>query len=85
MLYVNVLDSFAGRGIGRALLEHAEALAAADGRTILQTFTEHPADFDVDGPNLIKPATGTGALPAGAPRRPVRRTGRLPPGAGRTL
>ncbi|SFT43300.1 GNAT family N-acetyltransferase [Arthrobacter sp. ov118] len=66
LLQVNVLDSFAGRGIGRTLLEHAEALAAAEGRTILQTFTEHPADFDVDGPNLIKPATGTGALPAGA-------------------
>ena len=66
LLYVNVLDAFAGRGIGRALLEHAEALAAADGRTILQTFTEHPADFDVDGPNLVRPATGTGALPADA-------------------
>ncbi|MFF2031830.1 GNAT family N-acetyltransferase [Arthrobacter sp. NPDC058192] len=73
LLYVNVLDSFAGRGIGRALLQHAEALAAAHGRTILQTFTEHPADFDVDGPNLIKPATGTGALPAGA--RSVRFAG----------
>jgi GNAT superfamily N-acetyltransferase len=67
LLYVNVLDSVAGLGIGRALLEHAEALAGADGRTMLQTFTEHPADFDVDGPNVIKPATGTGALPAGAP------------------
>lgn len=67
LLHVSVLDAFAGRGIGRALLGHAEALAAADGRTILQTFTEHPADFDVDGTNLIKPATGTGALPAGAP------------------
>jgi GNAT superfamily N-acetyltransferase len=74
LLHVSVLDSFAGRGIGRALLEHAEALAAADGRTILQTFTEHPADFDVDGPNLIKPATGTGVLPAGA--RGVRFAGR---------
>jgi GNAT superfamily N-acetyltransferase len=73
LLQVNVLDSFAGRGIGRTLLEHAEALAAAEGRTILQTFTEHPADFDVDGPNLIKPATGTGALPAAA--RSVRFAG----------
>ncbi|SDL49464.1 GNAT family N-acetyltransferase [Arthrobacter sp. ok362] len=74
LLHVSVLDSFAGAGIGRALLEHAEALAAADGRTILQTFTEHPADFDVDGPNIIKPATGAGALPAGA--RGVRFAGR---------
>ncbi len=74
LLFVNVLDAFAGRGIGRALLEHAEALAAADGRTILQTFTEHPAHFDVAGPNLIRPATGTGALPADA--RGVRFAGR---------
>ena len=66
LLHVSVLDSFAGAGIGRALLEHAEALAAADGRTILQTFTEHPADFDVDGPDIVRPATGAGALPAGA-------------------
>ena len=66
LLHVNVLDSFAGRGIGRALLQHAEALAAGDGRTILQTFTEHPADFEVDGPKLIKPATGSGAHQAGA-------------------
>lgn len=67
LLHLSVLDAFTGRGIGRALLEHAEAVAAADGRTILQTFTEHPADFDVDGPNVIRPATGTGALPAAAP------------------
>ena len=66
LVHVDVLDDFAGRGIGRALLVHAEALAAADGRTILQTFTEHPADFDADGPDVIRPATGTGALPAGA-------------------
>ena len=73
LLHVDVLEDFTGRGIGRALLEHAEALAAADGRTILQTFTEHPADFDADGPDVLKPATGTGALPAGARGRPVRR------------
>ena len=30
------------------------------------TFTEHPADFDADGPDVLKPATGTGALPASA-------------------
>ncbi|MCU1532458.1 MAG: GCN5-related N-acetyltransferase [Arthrobacter sp.] len=64
LLRVEVLGEFAGRGIGRALLEHAEALALADGRTILQSFTEHRADFDPDGPAVIRPATGTGALPA---------------------
>lgn len=74
LLHVHVLEAFTGRGIGRALLEHAEALAAANGRTTLQTFTEHPADFDVDGPDVIAPATGAGAIPAGA--RGVRFAGR---------
>ena len=30
------------------------------------SFTEHPADFDADGPDVITPLTGTGALPAAA-------------------
>jgi GNAT superfamily N-acetyltransferase len=67
LIHVEVLEEFCRRGIGGALLRHAEELAAADGRTTLQTFTEHPADFDPDGPGLLKPATGTGALPAGVP------------------
>jgi GNAT superfamily N-acetyltransferase len=61
-LHVDVLDGHTGRGIGRALLGHAETLAAADNRTILMTFTEHPADFDADGPDVITPLTGTGAV-----------------------
>ncbi|MCU1553339.1 MAG: GCN5-related N-acetyltransferase [Arthrobacter sp.] len=66
LLHVQVLKEFTGRGIGRALLQHTQELAAAEGRTILQTFTEHPADFDSDGPGVLRPATGTGALPAGS-------------------
>ena len=66
LLHVAVLKEHTGRGIGRALLEHAEALAAADARTVLMTFTEHPADFDADGPDVIAPLTGTGALPTAA-------------------
>lgn len=66
LLHVNVLAGFSGRGIGRALLDHAEELAASRGCTTLQTFTEHPADFDVDDPGLLKPATGTGGVPAQA-------------------
>ncbi len=62
--HVQVLPDFAGRGIGRSLLQHAESLAAADGRTILQSFTEHPADYDPDGPGMLRPLTGTGAVPA---------------------
>ena len=65
-LHVDVLNDFTGRGIGRALLAHIEAVAVADGRNVLMTFTEHPADFEADGPDVLKPATGTGALPASA-------------------
>lgn len=66
LLHVNVLTEFSGRGIGRALLDHAEDLAASRGCTTLQTFTEHPADFDVEDPRLLKPGTGTGGVPAEA-------------------
>lgn len=66
LVHVAVLNSYAGRGIGRELLAHAEQLAAAEGRSVLMSFTEHPADFDADGPDVIAPLTGTGALPAGA-------------------
>jgi GNAT superfamily N-acetyltransferase len=65
-LHVQVLGEFTGRGIGQALLQHAHELAAAEGRTILQSYTEHPADFDADGRGLLRPATGAGSLPAGA-------------------
>ncbi|MDN4643612.1 GNAT family N-acetyltransferase [Arthrobacter sp. PsM3] len=66
-VHVDVLEQFSGRGIGQALLRHAEALAAAAGRTILQSYTEHPAGFDPEdhGAN-VRSATGAGALPAGA-------------------
>ena len=42
LVHVDVLDEFTGRGIGRALLAHAEALAAADGRTVLMTLHRAP-------------------------------------------
>jgi len=66
LLHVTVLKEFSGRGIGEALLGHAEQLAASRGCTTLQTFTEHPADFDAEGPGLLQPATGTGGVPADA-------------------
>jgi GNAT superfamily N-acetyltransferase len=66
-VHVDVLEEFSGRGIGRALLRHAEALAAAAGRSILQSYTEHPAGPDPDIRDAtVRPATGTGALPADA-------------------
>ncbi len=48
-----------GRGIGRAALAEIERVARAEGRTVLQTWAEHPA---VDGPHLTAP-TGFGAVP----------------------
>lgn len=66
ILRVDVLQEFSGRGIGRALLRHAEALAAEDGRNTLQSFTEHAPLFDPDGPGILKPGTGTGGVPATA-------------------
>ena len=65
-IHVGVLNDYTGRGIGRTLLAQVESLAVADGRTVLMTFTEHPADFDAEGPDVLTPATGTGALPAAA-------------------
>ena len=75
---MDVLNDFTGRGIGRALLAHVEALAAADGRNVLMTFTEHPADFEADGPDVLKPVTGTGALPASARAVRFAQRGGLP-------
>ncbi|HEY3574134.1 MAG TPA: GNAT family N-acetyltransferase [Arthrobacter sp.] len=64
---VDVLNEFSGRGIGQALLRHAEALAEEDGRSTLQSFTEHPPGFDPDdATGILKPGTGTGGVPAAA-------------------
>ncbi|MFE4543745.1 GNAT family N-acetyltransferase [Arthrobacter sp. NPDC056727] len=65
-LRVDVLQEFSGRGIGQALLRHAEALAAEEGRSTLQSYTEHAPLFDPDGPGILKPGTGTGGVPATA-------------------
>lgn len=64
MVRVDVLNEFTGRGIGQALLRHGEELAASHGRSTLQSFTEHAAVFDPDGPGVLKPGTGTGGVPA---------------------
>lgn len=66
MVRVNVLDEFSGRGIGQALLRHAEAFATSHGRSTLQSFTEHVAGFEPDGAGILKPGTGTGGIPSGS-------------------
>lgn len=68
-----VLEEFSGRGIGRLLLEAAIEEARRRGRTLVNTFTEHPAGTEhaagaADGaggePCAVVPSTGTGSLPA---------------------
>lgn len=65
-LHVGVLEKYAGHGIGRALLRHAEAVAAAAQRTVFVASTQHGPGFDPDAPDLVRPATGAGGLPASA-------------------
>ncbi|PWD51754.1 N-acetyltransferase [Serinibacter arcticus] len=49
-----------GRGIGTEAMALVERTAREHGRTVLQTFTEHP---EAPGPRLVPP-TGFGSIPA---------------------
>lgn len=60
-----VLEGFAHRGIGRLLLAAATEEAKRYSRTLLNSFTEHPADFDA-GSDVVTPSTGIGGVPARA-------------------
>ncbi|NKX53539.1 GNAT family N-acetyltransferase [Arthrobacter mobilis] len=55
------------QGIGRRLLQTAEGAARAAGRTVLLSWSGHPAGFDPEGPGTVRARTGIGALPAAAP------------------
>ncbi|MDP5228103.1 MULTISPECIES: GNAT family N-acetyltransferase [Arthrobacter] len=61
---LGVLREFEGRGLGRALADHVEARAAARGRTVLQSGTEHTAGGPDDGGERLVPPTGSGSVPA---------------------
>lgn len=65
-----VLDGHTGRGIGRLLLDAAVEEARRRGRTVLDTYTEHPIASlltlpTAGAPDAVVPSTGTGAVPAG--------------------
>ncbi|WP_077490624.1 GNAT family N-acetyltransferase [Sinomonas mesophila] len=74
-----VLEGHTGRGIGRLLLAAAVEEARRRGRTVLDTYTEHPlarpltlptlpaAAAAPDGvvPDAVVPSTGTGTVPGG--------------------
>ena len=85
LLHVNVLDAFAGRGIGRTLLEHAEALAAADGPDDSADVHGAPGRFRR---RRYRPSSSPPPGPGRCPptrRASVSPEGRLPPGAGGAL
>lgn len=63
-LHVDVPPGHRRKGVGTALLSRAEMHAAAHGRHIFQSSTEHPAGFADAG--LLLPATGAGGIPAAA-------------------
>ncbi len=66
-VFVAVHPEYRRRGIGRRLLAEAEALTVSRGRTSLQAWSEHPAGFELEGPDVVKAETGIGALPAASP------------------
>lgn len=64
---VNVAARFRRRGLGSALLEHAEQLAVGEGRASLDGYVEIPAEL-LDGATSLLPAkSGAGALPLSEP------------------
>ena len=60
-----------GRGIGSAAYELVERTARENGRTVLQSWAEHP---DAPGPRLAAP-TGFGTIPKTTPRASTCGTG----------
>ncbi|MEV7646504.1 GNAT family N-acetyltransferase [Arthrobacter sp. NPDC089319] len=66
-VFVAVHPEYRRRGIGRRLLAEAEAFAGSRGRTTLQAWSEHPAGFELEGPDMVQAETGIGSLPTASP------------------
>jgi len=62
-MLIELLPDVWGRGIGSRALELVEGVARQHGRTVLQSWAEHP---DRPGPRL-EPPTGFGSIPADDP------------------
>ena len=62
-MLIELLPDVWGRGIGTRALELVEGVARDHGRTVLQSWAEHP---DRPGPRL-EPPTGFGSIPADDP------------------
>lgn len=67
--WINVLVAADHRrqGIGRKLLQMAEATAAEHGRHILQGFCEEPADSALGREEMLHAKSGSGSLPLALP------------------
>lgn len=67
--YVDVLvhPQHRGRGIGSALLEAGEHIAAAAGRSTVISASEHPGEPPADDPLALEAPTGSGRVRADAP------------------
>ncbi|MBO9705553.1 MAG: GNAT family N-acetyltransferase, partial [Arthrobacter sp.] len=63
-LSVGVHPDFEGRGLGRALADHLEAVALSEGRTVVQMGTEHPTGTPDDDGERLLPPTGSGSVRA---------------------
>ena len=62
-MLIELLPDVRGRGIGTGALELVERVAREHGRTVVQSWAEHP---DRPGPRL-EPPTGFGSIPADDP------------------
>ncbi|MDR6970224.1 GNAT family N-acetyltransferase [Leifsonia shinshuensis] len=66
-LLVDVAPALRGRGIGTALLEKGEELAAEGGRRVISTYTEHPVRTLEGADRLVRAPAGTAGLPRESP------------------
>ncbi|TQJ33353.1 GNAT family N-acetyltransferase [Arthrobacter sp. SLBN-122] len=64
---VLVVPGWRRRGVGRALLEHAEAMARTHGRSSLDSFHELPLDAVRTGSQMVPAESGAGQLPLDDP------------------
>lgn len=64
---VTVRPGSRGRGVGTALLEAAESLAVAAGRTTVLVETEHRGEPPAGAPDVLEPASGVGRIRGAEP------------------
>ena len=76
-LLVDVVPAVRGRGIGTALLQKGEELAADGGRRVISTYTEHPIRTLEGADRLVRASAGTAGPAPGLARCALRPAQRL--------